>query len=305
MPNDREMSELISSSLSQNLPTAQEQVIRDGVAASNESRRFEPISRRIQGSLSDVARRSAEGDPEVSLGLSDEARERLPDSARQEQSRIHRVEEKTVVPSDSTLRRSNSETGIEPEGAENRQLTSHFRIQRPLGAGAQENVWLARNEKLKRSVALKEMNTEAAGFPRAWQRFFREAETTGYLERPNVVRLYQFGTDPVTGRPFYTIRFAGKRTLAEAIEEYHDRRVAREETSMDLHKLLTAFLVVCRAVTYAHSRGVIHRDLKPENVALDSFGQVVVLDWRLARITRSMPHPWTWFPVCLYSLSCF
>ena len=133
MPNDREMSELISSSLSQNLPTAQEQVIRDGVAANDESRKFEPISRLIQGSLSDVARRSAEGNPEVSPSLSAEARERLRDSARLEQSRIHRVEEKTVVPSDNTFRRSNSETGVEPEGAENRQLTSHFRIQRPLG----------------------------------------------------------------------------------------------------------------------------------------------------------------------------
>ena len=53
------------------------------------------------------------------------------------------------------------------------------------------------------------MNTEAAEFPRAWQRFFREAESSGYLERPNVVPLSQFGTDPVTGRPFYAIRFVG------------------------------------------------------------------------------------------------
>ena len=133
MPNDRETSELISCSLSQNLPTAQEQVIRDGVSASDESKKFESISRLIQGSLSDVARWSAESDPEVSPGLSDEARERLRNFARLEQSRIYRVEEKTVVPSDSTFRRSNSETSVEPEGAENRQLTSHFRIQRPLG----------------------------------------------------------------------------------------------------------------------------------------------------------------------------
>ena len=96
-------------------------------------------------------------------------------------------------------------------------------------------VWLARDEKLKRSVALKEMNAEAAEFPRAWQRFCREAEITGYLEHPNVVPLYQFGSDPVTGRPFYAMRFVGKRTLADAIDDYHDRRQAAEDTSMDLH----------------------------------------------------------------------
>ena len=116
-------------------------------------------------------------------------------------------------------------------------------------------------------------------------RFHREAEITGHLEHPNVVPLYQAGTNPVTHEPFYAMRFVGKRTLADAISEYHERCHLGKSDPLLLHRLLTAFLDVCQAIAYSHSRGVIHRDLKPNNVALDSFGQVIVLDWGLAKIS--------------------
>ncbi|MEO2036568.1 MAG: serine/threonine-protein kinase [Planctomycetaceae bacterium] len=285
MPNDRETSELISMSLSGVLSSSDQHRFREGVAGSDESRQFQTISRLIQDSLSDVARRSADGDPHVAPGLSDQAKNRLRDSMRLEQTRLSRPGGTAAVATGSTFRPDSADKTAGPDEVETRQMTTRFQIQRQLGAGALGVVWLARDEKLKRSVALKEMNAEAAEFPRAWHRFCREAEITGYLEHPNIVQLYQFGSDPVTGQPFYAMRFVGKRTLAEAIDEYHDRRESGEDTSMDLHKLLIAFLGVCQALAYAHSRGVIHRDLKPENVALDNFGQVIVLDWGLARLT--------------------
>ncbi len=79
------------------------------------------------------------------------------------------------------------------------------------------------------------------------------------------------------------MRFVKGRTLSEATRSYHKERVAGTSDSLGLVKLLGAFLGVCHAVAYAHSRGVIHRDLKGQNVILGDFGEVIVLDWGIAK----------------------
>src|SRR4029078_6161692 len=85
-------------------------------------------------------------------------------------------------------------------------------------------------------------------------------------------------------QPFYTMRFVKGRTLSEAIRDYHVRRRSGRAGPLDLLTLLKAFVVVCNAVAYAHARGVIHRDLKGQNVVLGDFGEVIVLDWGLAKL---------------------
>ena len=95
-------------------------------------------------------------------------------------------------------------------------------------------------------------------------------------------------TTPADGRPpFYTMRHVEGPTLTVAVQAYHACRQAGRPAAVDLLRLLNAFVTVCQAVAYAHSQGVLHRDLKGGNVVLGDFGEVVVLDWGLAKVLGS------------------
>ncbi len=165
-----------------------------------------------------------------------------------------------------------------------REHQSRYQLIRRLGQGGLGTVWLARDTELQRFVALKEIRRGHSASNAAQSRFKREAEITGRLEHPGIVPVYQLGEDSSSGRVFYTMRFLGKKTMQDAIVEYHERRESGDDDPMLLRSLLTAFVSVCQAIGHAHSRKVVHRDLKPENVAIDNFGQVIVIDWGLAKI---------------------
>jgi PAS domain S-box-containing protein len=154
-------------------------------------------------------------------------------------------------------------------------------------------VWLAHDGDLGRDVALKELRPERAGQAALGARFLQEAQITGQLEHPGVVPVYELARGRDDRTPFYTMRFVKGRTLSEAARAYRHKRSAGQADALDLPALLNAFVMVCNTIAYAHSRGVIHRDLKGQNVILGDFGEVVVLDWGLAkRVGRpeSEPH---------------
>jgi serine/threonine-protein kinase len=161
-----------------------------------------------------------------------------------------------------------------------RQRYSLTRLHAQGGIG---QVWLAHDQDLERDVALKELRPDWAESPAASARFLAEAKITGQLEHPGIVPVYEL-VQPKDGQPCYTMRFVGGRTLADAVRDYHHRRREGSAGPLDLRELLTAFVGVCNAVAYAHSRGVLHRDLKPHNVALGDFGEVLVIDWGLAKV---------------------
>jgi serine/threonine-protein kinase len=145
-------------------------------------------------------------------------------------------------------------------------------------------VWLARDQAFGREVALKELRPERAENPAAWARFLEEARITGQLEHPNIVPVHELAEPAEGRRPFYTMRFVKGRTLSDAARAYHGRRREGTAGPLELRELLGAFVGVGQAVAYAHSRGVIHRDLKGQNVVLGDFGEVIVLDWGLAKV---------------------
>lgn len=280
-------SELISMSLSMNLTKEEQDALDRYVAQTEEGRSFSELSGLIQKSALEGARAEfSDSDAGDSVRLSEIAKERLRKSIRKAslESMSQSADMARVAERETTYFTASGKDSEIEIAEESRQAVSRFTLIHKIGEGGLGTVWLARDEKLRRNVAIKEMSPDAAGSKKLYRRFQREAEITGHLEHPNVVPLYMSGVNPETGLPFYAMRFLGKRTLAEAIREYHARREAGVDEPIDLHRLLTAFLDVCQAIAFAHSRGVVHRDLKPENVALDSFGQVLVLDWGLAKL---------------------
>ena len=149
--------------------------------------------------------------------------------------------------------------------------------------GGLGRVWLARDNELQRRVALKELHPERAGEPEAVRRFLREAQITGQLDHPNIIPVYDLGRHEEDGQPYYTMRFVQGRTLAGSIEKFHEQSEKHKSRKMALVELLNALVSVCHAVSYAHSKGVTHRDIKPANILVGPFGDVVLLDWGLAK----------------------
>lgn len=281
MLNSQQASELISKSLHGQLSAAEQQAVDEALAQDPAGQSFARLAQAIDQSVAGVGSLSAQGDPQVAPGLSAQAKSRLRDSVMEA---LGARLAPTLHPEAVSTPAAPAALPPAGEDRELREARSQFELIREIGTGGLGRVWLARDRKLNRKIALKEMRPETLHNPKAWQRFQREAEITGQLEHPNVISLYQFGNNAASGEPFYAMRFVGKRTLADAIQEYHERCRSGACDALVLHRLLTAFLDVCQAIAYAHSRGVIHRDLKPENVALDNFGQVIVLDWGLAKI---------------------
>jgi PAS domain S-box-containing protein len=163
-------------------------------------------------------------------------------------------------------------------------VTARYAFQHLHASGGIGRVWLARDGQLDRDVAIKELLPERANDARTAARFLREARLTGQLEHPGVVPVYELAARTDTHQPFYAMRFVRGCTLRGAISAYHINRSLGEADPLDFVSLLTAFVAVCNTVAYAHSRGVLHRDLKPENVVLGDFGEVIVLDWGLAKL---------------------
>ena len=150
--------------------------------------------------------------------------------------------------------------------------------------------------KLGRKIAVKVMLDPNASAEQT-QRFIQEAAVLGRLEHPNIVPIHDLGRDS-EGSLYYTMKLVKGRTLQAIIDDLRkNEQEALEHYTLD--RLLTIFRKVCDALAFAHANNIIHRDLKPENVMVGEFGEVLVMDWGIAKIldgsadthVRSVPDP--------------
>jgi serine/threonine protein kinase len=163
-----------------------------------------------------------------------------------------------------------------------------------IGEGGMGSVYLARDRELDRDVALKVLREVTPNLDER-ERIIREARILASLEHPGIVPVHDVGVLP-DGRLFYVM----KHVRGERFDEFARGPHPRTE-------LLRAFLQVCDAVAFAHATAIIHRDLKPQNVMLGAFGEVLVLDWGVARslgsatsasITPASPVPSPFASAC-------
>jgi WD40 repeat protein len=157
-------------------------------------------------------------------------------------------------------------------------LPRRYALRRLLGEGGMGDVWLGRDRRLRRLVAVKVMQERWADNDDVARRFSEEAQLTSQLQHPGIPPVYEMGALP-DGRPFFCMKVVRGRTLAALLAR-------RRGPGDDLPRLLATFEQVCQAVAYAHSKGVIHRDLKPHNVMVGAFGEVQVMDWGLAKVLK-------------------
>jgi serine/threonine protein kinase len=159
-------------------------------------------------------------------------------------------------------------------GAEEPDLAgTRYRLLERVARGGMGVVYTAEDEKLERRVALKVLDVPGTDGDLA-NRLMREARVLARLEHPGIVPVHDVGTLG-DGRVFYTMKFVEGQRLdkfIEGVESVQDR--------------LRLFLRICEAVAFAHARGVLHRDLKPANIMVGPFGEVLVMDWGLAKILR-------------------
>lgn len=164
-----------------------------------------------------------------------------------------------------------------------------YQFLRFLSQGGMGEVLLVEDQRLHCQVAMKVVGQAVRNSSAAILRFQEEAQITAQLSHPAIIPIHDLGT-LADGRAYYTMPVVGGPRLADAMEAWHR---GGDHSGWTLHRLVDSFRTVCEAIAYAHTRSVIHRDLKPGNVMVGSHGEVLVLDWGLAKIwTRQEERGW-------------
>lgn len=154
-----------------------------------------------------------------------------------------------------------------------RLVAERYRLIRPLGRGGMAEVYLARDERLGREVALKRLSDSALGDAEARARFQREAQVAAAVTHPNVVSVFDWGED-ADGTPFLVLEYVPGPTLAEHL---------RDQGRLPEERALGLAADIADGLSAVHAAGFVHRDVKPHNVLLGPDGHARLADFGIAR----------------------
>ncbi|HEX7288538.1 MAG TPA: serine/threonine-protein kinase [Candidatus Angelobacter sp.] len=153
---------------------------------------------------------------------------------------------------------------------------TRYRPVRLLGSGGMGAVWLAEDMVLERQVALKVLSAENSS-PELAARLMRETLVLARLEHPGIVPIHDAGSLP-DGRSFYCMKYVQGEELGTMLAR------------LNLRERLQLLQRVTEPLAFAHARGIVHRDLKPANIMIGPFGEVLIMDWGLAKIQVPPPQ---------------
>jgi len=154
------------------------------------------------------------------------------------------------------------------------RMLLHYEILEKLGEGGMGEVWLVRDTRLDREVAIKVLSPEVAADPERLERFRREAKAVAALNHPNIVTIHS--VEEENDVPFFTMEYVEGTILSRIIPK----------EGLDPGRFLDLAILIADAVSAAHESGITHRDLKPGNIMVTDRGQLKVLDFGLAKVSR-------------------
>ena len=189
-------------------------------------------------------------------------------------------------PPSGTLPRSTVLPRFEMVGAESRVVLGgqrRYETVRRLGEGGFGEVLGARDNDIGRQVAVKRLHP-GMRTPAVLARFAEEVRTIGSLEHPNIVPIHDVGIEE-NGDYYFVMKYVAGETLESIIDKLAagDRDV---HARFGVERRVQIFLALLEAVGFAHSKGILHRDIKPANVMLGAYGEVVLMDWGIAKRLR-------------------
>ncbi len=160
----------------------------------------------------------------------------------------------------------------------NAPVHMEYALRREIARGGMGQIYEGTDPLLKRQVAVKVSSVSVGGED---LRFSKEAKILAHLAHPNIVPIYAIGVDELD-RPFYSMKLVKGRTL-QAVMNALCENDAPTEKAYSRDRLLTVFRKILDAMAFAHSKQILHRDLKPENIMVGEYGEVLVMDWGLAK----------------------